>query len=322
MNFSRELLEKLQIVDWAYTDELEAHSYDHYDQWVLAGHAGPLNYLVDERKSIRKSLSDYRRDIQSALVFLFSYAPTKKALNQQKLESPMASYVLGFEGKDYHHILRDSLSELFCEVQKQYPDLETKISLDTQPILERDLALRAGLGWFGKNSMLINRNEGSFFILGSLLLNKKLPINKRAVEVDHCGSCTRCITACPTNAIDPETRTIRAKDCISTYTIEQFHPTPAPKGMSMGNGEVFGCDICQDVCPWNEKQLESIEYSPQALSNKSNELLDYFSRRPKNEVIEDLEQLSNRGYRKLFSGTPLERTGRIGMLKNFQAYNP
>src|SRR5690606_23512538 len=109
-----------------------------------------------------------------------------------------------------------------------------------------------------KNSMLINRKEGSYFIIGSILLNQKLQLEETTPDVDHCGKCTACAEACPTNAIDVETRTINAPLCISTFTIEIFKDAEAPEGFDKSRGEIFGCDICQDICPWNRKPLSRV----------------------------------------------------------------
>ena len=188
-----------------------------------------------------------------------SYAKEKSFLDRFYKDDPeanglkLASYSLGFEGMDYHHILRDSLQKISLEIKKIYPNCIFSHSLDIQPVLERDLAARAGLGWFGKNSMFISRQEGSFVMLGSLFLSTTLPLKEGRIETDHCGTCTRCIDLCPTKAIDPETRTLQSEKCISTFTIELFKEDKvAPLGMDQANGEIFGCDICQDVCPWNK----------------------------------------------------------------------
>ena len=205
-----------------------------------------------------------------------------------------------------------------------YPNLEAKFSLDTQPILERDLAYRAGLGWFGKNSMFINKSKGSFFIIGSLLLSEKLPLSKLKNEVDHCGQCTACIDSCPTQAIDPKTRTILTQKCISTYTIELFKDgTTPPIGFIPGASEIFGCDICQDVCPWNKRVFRNYSkinnFKEHEFSKEKESLISgFFLKKPLEEIIKKLKGMSNRGFKKQFKGTPIERTGRVGLLKNLK----
>lgn len=322
--FSDELLSFHKIVDWGYTEELSPRSYDRLERWVEKGEHGTLGYLADHRLDARKSLQEVFPDTQSSLVFLFSYHREKLAL-ENFYQGPVsnglkiASYVLGFEGKDYHLLVRESLEKLAEKLSEKIPDLKWRLSLDIQPVLERDLAHRAGLGWFGKNSMLISKDKGSFFIIGSLLLNKKLELPKRAVETDHCGQCRACVEACPTQAINEETRTLTAEKCIATWTIEHFKEGPsAPRGMENASGEIFGCDICQDVCPWNQRPVR-MGLAPVEGLEKSNALIfDQFLKKTPIEVIENLESHSSRGFVREFKNTPLERTGKRGLLKNLQ----
>jgi epoxyqueuosine reductase len=314
MNFSQKILKKLGILDWGYTEILESQSFERLNQWVLNGQHGPLGYLADHRKDLRKSLTNYYPECQSSLVFLFGYAESKKTLNHIPEGLKIASYVLGFEGLDYHLELKNRLAELAKEVLEIYPGTDIKLSLDTQPILERDLAYRAGLGWFGKNSMLIHQQFGSYFLIGSLLLNKKLPIGFKTLSTDHCGQCTRCIDACPTQAIDPLNRTLKADLCISTFTIEVFKDAPPPSGFAE-SGKIFGCDICQEVCPWNESPIEKVEYKE--FGEAEQLLLNDFIDRDKETILKDLEKnYSNNSYQKKYRDTPLARTGRMGMIKN------
>jgi epoxyqueuosine reductase len=318
--FSPILFKDLGIVDWGYTEEPRPLSFDHYEKWVERDGHGPLHYLADERKNKRADIRSFFPEFQSSLVFLFSYADQKASLDHFYKNDPdsnglkMASYALGFEGEDYHFKLRDKLLFLSEKIKEIYPDCHFSHSLDIQPVLERDLAVRAGLGWFGKNSMFISRKKGSFLMIGSLFLSQKLTLDSRPMETDHCGSCTRCIDLCPTLAIDPETRTLDSKKCISTYTIELFKDDKvAPEGMEKAGGEIFGCDICQDVCPWNKKALSNPEKSLPPSS-----LMNFFLKRPIDFIISDLEKMSNREFRRVFKGSALERTGRRSLLKNIQ----
>lgn len=311
---SPELLKELQVVDWGYTEESKPQSYERFDEWVKDGNHGALAYLSDHRKDIRADLKKIYPSFESALVFLFSYRPAKKWLMDNKRHE-IASYALGFGGEDYHYSLKRSLTRILSEFQKDHPGLEGFLTLDTQPVLERDLAFRAGLGWFGKNSMLINRGEGSYFIIGSLLLNQKLPLTQKPTDTDHCGQCRACVEACPTLAIDETTRTLKADKCISTYTIEIMKEATPPEGMEKSRGEIFGCDICQDVCPWNTKPLGrttgslSLEKFPSvgALFQKSPDELKFF-----------FESHSARGVQRELEGTALSRPGKKGWLKNLK----
>lgn len=316
--FSDELLTSLGVLEWGYTEESIPQSFTHYEKWVQKNLSDPLTYLSDHRKYLRNDIKNIYPAFQSAAVFLFSYKETKKWMLQENQHS-VAAYTLGFEGEDYHHSLKRKLNTLGDQLKLQIPNLDWSFSLDTQPILERDLAYRAGLGWFGKNSMLISRQDGSYFIIGTLLLNQKLSVETKIMDVDHCGTCTACGDACPTDAIDLETRTLIASQCISTYTIEIFKDAPAPKGFEKSRGEVFGCDICQDVCPWNKKTLLPIKA---ALDLKENFvfLKDLFLLKSKKDLYHQIEGDSNRGFKKHVQGSVFDRPGRQGWLKNIKAY--
>lgn len=302
----QEFLESNQILDWAYTESLDATTYKFYENWVNTGFHGDLKYLSDYRKELRKSLTNFYPDAKSSLVFLFSYQKAAK-FNKEQSDQKIASYVKGFEGMDYHYWIKDKLTKIASKLGLKEEDY--KLSIDMQPVLERDLAQRAGLGWFGKNSMLINKQHGSFFIISSIILNKTLDLSSSSIEVDHCGTCTRCIDACPTNAIVDE-KIIDSKKCISHFTIEIFKERERPSDFKRDQPEIFGCDVCQTVCPWNNKPLKSIEDSNLDLGP-----LEFFNQDI--SIIKDkLEQMSNREFRRVFKGTPLERTGRVGLLKN------
>lgn len=324
MFVSKELLQQLKIVDCGYTEELTPQSFDHYDEWVKQGHSRPLKYLEDHRKEARVSLKSVLPDAESAVVFLFSYHREKITLTNwlKKIKAPlkMASYIFGFNGGDYHNVVKESLNIIGDELKNQFEGLEYRACLDIHPVLERDLALRSGLGWFGKNSMLISRKYGSFTIIGSLVLNKKLKESSHnEIETDHCGQCRACIDACPTDAILIDKRQIIASRCISTYTIEMFKAdAEAPTGMEKASGEIFGCDICQDVCPWNQRpERQGLSGVNEDEFLEANKLITstFLSQAPE-KVIEELDGLSNNSYKKKFKGTPLERTGRVGILKN------
>lgn len=324
MKLEAEFLQVLGVVDYAYTEESQALHFDKYQIWLNEKNHGPLTYLEGDRGDKRQDLSKFWPEFQSAMVFLFSYKNTKKILENEKSSNlKIASYTLGFDGLDYHHVLKEKLILIAETISKTNPGLKFQISLDVHPVLERDLALRSGLGWVGKNSMLIHRKEGSYFIIASLLLNQKFEMPKRSIETDHCGQCTKCIDACPTQAIDIKTRTIIAKDCISTFTIEQMKLDDIPSvKMDLSTKNIFGCDICQDVCPWNKKLLSILSLGPVIISLTSlqNTILDYFCRRSANEIKNDLTSVSDRQFRKRFIRTSFERSGKKGLLKNILFY--
>lgn len=304
-----EFLKTIQVVDFGYTEGSIPKTFKQYEDWVSKDFHGPLNYLSDYRKDIRSDLKKVYPEFESALVFLFDYTPEKKRLNELNPKNKIASYVSGFEGIDYHYWIKEKLELTLAKLKEIKPTLEAFFSIDAQPVLERDLAYRAGLGWFGKNTMLISKKHGSFNIIGSILLNQKLDIKiEQKLEPDHCGNCTACLDNCPTEAI-VDNKVVDANKCISTYTIELFKDAEPPEGYPTQSNEIYGCDICQEVCPWNNKPLQRAEPS------KYIAWTEFFNRTSR-EVIEDLDQMSNRQYRKEFAKTPLERTGRIGMVKN------
>lgn len=325
-------LESLGIVDFGITNEAIPFTLDRYNQWVENDDHLPLTYLEGERQAKRQSLKTHWPEFQSALVFLFSYHDTHQSLQSFYQNDPnwnglkIASYTLGFEGSDYHHLIKERLIEIGESLVKEYPLLEYKLALDTHPVLERDLAMRSGMGWFGKNSMLINRNHGSFLLIGSLLLNKELDnvalLSKNNIETDHCGQCTKCIDACPTDAIDVNSRTIKAKDCISTFTIEQFKLDTEPsEKMTLKDGFIFGCDICQDVCPWNKKiDRQNVIKRSDFKHIFQNKIINFFLKKNPDILQIDLETMSEGAFKRLFLGTSFERSGRRGLLKNIKFY--
>lgn len=310
-----DLLKELGVLDWGYTEEAIPRTFNHFEKWTEDSKHGPLNYLSDYRKDIRSDLRNVFPEFQSALVFLFSYQEAKKWMLENNQHS-VAAYTLGFNGDDYHRALKTRLTKISESLHLD--NLKVFHSIDAQPILERDLAYRAGLGWFGKNSMLINKKEGSYFIIGSILLNQKLPLSAPLLDSDHCGQCTACADACPTDAIDIESRTLSAVKCISTFTIETFKDEAPPDGYEKSRGEVFGCDICQDVCPWNKKPLARVIGS---LKLKENFLYikEWLFDWPREKFVTFITNETNRSFKKKFFGTAFDRPGKIGWLKNFKS---
>jgi epoxyqueuosine reductase len=317
LNLTPEFLESLGVADWGYTEDPIPSSFKKFENWVERGENGPLKYLADHRKGLRQNLDLVQEGFQSALVFLFSYSEEKLALekfyqSEKSNKLKVAGYSLAFEGGDYHNVLREKMSVIGDQISKKY-----SFSLDIQPVLERDLAYRSGMGWFGKNSMLIHQKKGSFNMIGALLLNEKLNLDENEKQVDHCGQCTACFDICPTDAIDMEKREISASKCISTFSIELFKDADAPKGYEEVQ-EIFGCDLCQDVCPWNKRRERNGEVS--ATENwpkgKAIDLVEFFLEPEPKDLKKSLEELSNKAYIKKFKGTSFERTGKKGLLKN------
>ncbi|MHB8838239.1 MAG: tRNA epoxyqueuosine(34) reductase QueG [Gemmatimonadaceae bacterium] len=211
----------------------------HFDAWLAAGYHGEMAYL-ERGAELRR---DARRPVDgmvSALVVALNYGGTQP-------DGPIARYA---RFTDYHRVMWDKLDALLLWVQGELPQVKGRSFVDSGPVLERDLAQRAGLGWFGKNTLLLNPQLGSFFFLGALFLDVALTPDA-PFATDHCGTCTRCLDACPTQAfVAPHV--LDARRCISYLTIELKGPhTPAQAAMV---GEhLFGCDVCQEACPWNAK---------------------------------------------------------------------
>ena len=203
---------------------------------------------------------------------------------------------------DYHDVLKPRLQKLADLLRNEVPTARTRIVIDTAPLLERDFGRLAGIGWFGKNTMLISRAIGSWFFLGAVLTDLEISCDT-PVEQDYCGSCTRCLDACPTDAF-PEPGVLDARRCISYLTIEHRRES-IPLDLRIGIGEwLFGCDICQDVCPWNR-------FSP-------DDTLPEFQHLTSLNPVDcrELLTLSAEQFAIRFRDSPLSRPGRAGLLRN------
>ena len=271
------------------TSSLPPSHYDMFESWLNAGMHGEMNYLTEDRNRGRRA--DPRKilpECKSILMLGIPYAP---ASNGQ-----IASYALG---DDYHDVLPKKLQTLmdFIEHQVGCP-VPNRYYTDTGPVLERELAQRAGLGWIGKNTCLINPTTGSTFFLAEILLGIELEPDL-PFRTDHCGTCTRCIDACPTKCILPD-RTLDARRCISYLTIELKDDIPEDLRPLM-NDWVFGCDICQQVCPWNRFSLTE-DTAFQAII-------------PLPVRTSDLS-LSPQEFNRRFKNSPIKRTKRRGYLRN------
>lgn len=310
LHISARELSTLGIVDWGYTTELKPRSFDRFEAWLPSAEASLPFLNSGKAKAYRSDLTVWWPEARSALVFLFSYAEAKRALLDEN-QHRVAAYSLAFDGLDYHPVLKEHLGTVAKRLQ-QHLTFDWKHSHDTEPILERDLAQRAGLGWFGKNSMLIHRQHGSYFMIGALILNRELSLEAPQVDTDHCGQCRLCVEACPTDAIDPLARTIKVRQCISAWTIEDRDgDSVAPQGLEKSRGEVFGCDICQDVCPWNQRPLERVVGK---LGPGARRWLEFFSRDP-GEIAGQVAWITNRAYLRLTEGTVFGRPGRKALLR-------
>jgi epoxyqueuosine reductase len=279
-----------------------------YENWLTVGRHGQMAYLAEERARLRRR--DPRAvlpECKSILVLAASYPdprPAQAASGESQAEAgkPRGRVAAYAWGRDYHLVLPQRMKSLvaFIEAQVGGP-VPNRGYTDTGPILERDLAERAGLGWIGKNTCLINPGIGSYFFLSEILLGIQLEADA-PFAYDRCGTCTRCLDACPTQCILPD-RTIDARTCISYLTIELKDSIPPGLRAGMGNW-VFGCDVCQEVCPWNR-------FAPAAVD-------EAFAPRPgvpQPELITEIE-LTPQEFNRKFKGSPVQRARRRGYLRN------
>lgn len=217
---------------------------DRLINWLQEGMHGEMGYMNNhlEKRLDPRLLVENARSVISVLL---NYFPAQKQVDP---DAPILSkYAFG---TDYHFIMKDKLGELLKFIQTEIASCEGRCFVDSAPVLDRAWAARAGLGWIGKNTNLISTEHGSFFFIGELILDLELPVDEKIVR-NHCGSCTRCIDACPTKALVAPF-VLDARKCISYQTIEnRGEIDPELKGKF--ENRVFGCDICQDVCPWNLK---------------------------------------------------------------------
>lgn len=286
------------VTSYGLTQLQKPLSFDIYREWLTKGYSGTMEYLErhSEAKETPQKLSSRA---QSAIVVAVDYVPHPESQNFPLKAAKIARYA---RGDDYHFWLQQRLKALVEDLKTQFPDEEFLTFTDAQPVLERDLAYRAGLGWFGKNSCLIHPKKGSLFLLGEIYTSIALKEEAQLPITDHCGKCTRCIDACPTQAI-VSPREVDARKCISYLTIETKEDPPLELRNKMGDW-LFGCDICQTVCPWNVKFYKE-------------KIVDQESTR--SELIADLRfilESSNSQLQKVFAGTALSRSAGTKLKRN------
>jgi epoxyqueuosine reductase len=273
-------------------------SMDVYREWIQNGHHGSMNYLA-EHLNLKEDPRKLAPRAQSAIVVAKAYFP--HPYGDAKL--PSLRTALYAAGDDYHLFFRRELEDFAQALKFDFPKEEFLCFTDSAPILERDLAYRAGLGWIGKNTCLIHPQHGSLFFIGQILTSLKAQTDNELVK-DFCGTCERCIQACPTQAIEAPRR-LNATKCIAYWTIEAREDAPEALRKKFGDW-FFGCDICQTVCPWNEK-----------LHGK--ERMRALSEPRESAGIEDLRWIlksSNKALSKEFETSPLSRARPRGLKRN------
>ena len=270
--------------------------YITYRDWTAAGRAGRMGYLTDHRAEVRSDPRHLLETARSILCVGKLYNGPEPYSNQY--DGEYLGWVSRYAwGDDYHDILRAGLEDLARRLMAEAGPFDYRVCVDTAPILERSYARSAGLGWIGKNTCLIRETAGSWFFLGELLLSLELPPD--SAPPDRCGTCTACIEACPTNALEPWV--LDSRLCISYLTIELRAEIPEQMRAGMGR-HVFGCDICQDVCPWNRRApvTRDHRFRPRILA----------------PPLEQLAALSETEFRAMWGGSPVSRARYRGFLRN------
>ena len=212
------------------------------ESWLNNGYQGNMSFMEDYF-DLRVDPSKLVPGAKSVISLLFNYAPEEPLETDNNYKIARYAY-----GKDYHRFLKKRVARVMRDLKEKVGDFQSRIFVDAAPIMERDLAKRAGLGWIGKNTLLINKEKGSYFLLAELIVDLEFEYNNPIS--DFCGTCTKCVDACPTDAISPEGFSLDASKCISYLTIELKEAIPEEFKGKMADW-VFGCDICQEVCPWN-----------------------------------------------------------------------
>lgn len=270
---------------------------DRFHEWLEAGYAGEMSYLP-----ARSHAYDHPRHVldgaRSLVVMAMNYR-TVEPLPNESGQGIVSRYAWG--SADYHDLIHNRLKQLRQCVLDCDPTAEVRGVVDTAPLLEREFAQLAGLGWIGKNTLLLNPKIGSWFFLAVLLTDLELEYDD-ATTTDHCGTCTACLDACPTDAF-PQPYVLDATRCISYMTIELRESIPASLRPGIGDW-LFGCDVCQDVCPWNRHAPISHEpaFQPDDTSNPVK--------------LAELFELTDESFRRRFRKTPLWRSKRRGILRN------
>jgi epoxyqueuosine reductase len=268
------------------------------ESWLNKNYQGKMSYMerhFDLRIDPRKLVPDAK----SVITLLLNYYPEEK----QSDEAPkIAKYAWGV---DYHYVIREKLNELMSFIHKNIGEVAGRGFVDSAPVLERSWAQQSGLGWVGKNGNLISKQTGSFFFIATLICDLDVEYDNPFIT-DHCGTCTRCIEACPTEAIVSPT-VIDGSKCISYLTIELKDELLPKELQSKMEGWAFGCDICQDVCPWNRFSKPNTE--------------EHFKPIPQvlNLSIGEWEELTENSFKQYFKQSPIARTKWKGMMRNIKA---
>lgn len=264
----------------------------HLEQWLRAGHNGQMDWMA-RNPGMRLDPRELVPGARSVISLAYNYFTR---LEQTDPEAPKISRYA--YGRDYHKVVKQRLKPLMAFIQEEYGDVAMRCFTDSAPIMEKAWAQKAGIGWRGKHTLVIRRGQGSYFFLCEIILDLELAPD--APATDHCGTCRRCIDACPTQAITPYG--LISDKCISYYTIELKGDIPADAGDF--RNWAFGCDICQQVCPWNRFSTphQEVDFAPRP------GLLEL--------TAGEWRELSEERFDKIFFGSPVKRTKYAGLVRN------
>ena len=277
--------------------ELMTQEAINLEKWLSQNYHGDMGYMENHfDKRVDPTL--LVPGAKSMISLAYNYFSPEKQHDPAAPKISMYAY-----GKDYHNVVRRKLNQLFDWIKTNFGVTEGRVFVDSAPILERDWAKRSGIGWIGKNTLIIHPRKGSFFFLAEIILD--LDLQYDSPISDYCGTCTRCIDACPTDAIDEQGYVMDGSKCISYLTIELKDDIPAEFRGKMDNW-MFGCDICQQVCPWNRFSTphEESEFIP------NEDLLTM--------TKEDWQNMTQSTFNSLFEGSAVKRTKYEGLSRNIK----
>ncbi len=267
------------------------------EKWLKSGHQGSMQYM-ERNFDLRVDPTRLVPGARSVITLLYNYYP---ATTDSNPEAKISKYAYG---KDYHEVIRAKLKSLLLQIEGSIGKIAGRGFVDSAPVLERSWAQRSGLGWIGKNGNLINKQKGSFLFIATLITDLELEPDA-PFATDHCGTCTRCIDACPTQAILPGP-IIAGDKCISYFTIELKDKLIPNEMKGKFDNWLFGCDTCQDVCPWNRFSQPTHEKSFQPIAG----MLNLSTR--------DWEEMTEEVFQEMFADSPLQRTGFEGIKRNLR----
>lgn len=269
---------------------------EHLTKWLAQNHHGNMAYMI---KHFEKRVDPQKlvENAKSVISVLLNYYPEKNISNKDNFKISKYAY-----GKDYHYVIKEMLEKLLAFIEQKTGQRIARMFVDSAPVLDRKWAQKSGLGWIGKNTCLITKEQGSFFFIGEIILDLDLTYDHEIAE--YCGSCTKCLNACPTNALIAPYR-LDSRKCISYLTIENKNDIP-DQFKNTFQDWIFGCDICQDVCPWNSKSIPTtlLEFQPSdiLLAMKKS----------------DWKEIDNKKFNKLFKLSAVKRAKLEGLKRNIR----